>query len=156
MKRFRLVVLFGLIALGAAACAPAIVVRNNTKFPVRAIVISSGRRDVLSPSPGESSATEVAEGRYTVAVIPDQQWIDYAKVKRKVLNDALKDSDKLSGPQLLALVQQLKEIAGQMQAFEQVATAKPGAACSGSISQDSGGVADVSQAADGSLSIICK
>lgn len=101
-----------LIVLGAfaAGCAPAIVVQNNTTIPVRVVVSAGDIRGVLSPSPGEGSSIEVAEGAYRVAVIPDAEWIEYAKLSRKLLNERLANSDKLTGPQLLELIRQLKDI----------------------------------------------
>jgi hypothetical protein len=145
-----------MIAIGlrlTAGCGPVVTIQNQTSFPVRAIVIHTGGKDVASPSPGESSSVEVDEGTFTVAVIPDNEWIDYAKTKRKVLNDMLANSDNLSGQQLLAVVAQLKDIAARMKQFEDAAG--KGASCSGSASNDHDGLVQVSQGAGG-LVAACK
>ncbi len=154
MKRITTLVIAFITLAWLAGCGPTVSVSNKTGFAVRAIVISAGARSVLSPSPGESSTAEVQEGPYKVVVIPDAEWLDYAKLKRKVLNDALANSDSLSGQQLLSVVAQLKDIAAKMQAFEQAAGS--GASCGGRVSEDGGGLAEVSQAADGKLVVVCK
>ena len=137
-----------------AGCGPSITVQNSTRIPLRVVVSAGGRSDVLSPSPGESSAAEVDEGPYRATAIPDADWIEYAKLTRKVLNDQLANSDRLSGPQLLDLIQRLKDIAARMQQFEQAAGA--GASCGGTVSSDSNGQVTVSQGADGKLVASCR
>ena len=154
MNRGKLIALLIFVTLLMAGCGPSIVVQNKTTFPVRVIVSASGKSEVLSPSPGESSAAAVSEGAYRVTVIPDAEWIEYAKISRKLLNDQLANSDKLSGPQLLEVIRQLKDIAARMQQYESAAGA--GASCSGRIAEDSGGVVTVSTAADGKLSVSCR
>ncbi len=138
------------------ACGPFVTVENKTKIPVRVVVTSPGRSDVLSPSPGESSSAEVDEGAYSVAVIPDQEWIEYAKLTRQVLNDRLANSQNLTGAQLLDVVQRLKDIASKVQQFEQAAAGK-GAGCRGSVGSDSGGGrVQVNIGVDGTLVVSCK
>jgi len=142
------------LALLLAACGPTVTVQNQTGFAVRAIVTTVSGGDVVSPSPGESSSVDAQEGAYTITAIPDQDWINYAQTARKLLNEQLANSDNLSGPQLLKVVQQLKDIAAKMKQFQ--ATAGKGATCRGTINQDgSGGTATVSVAADGSLVVSC-
>ena len=135
---------------------PTITIKNNTQFPVRVIVAQS-RSQTVSPSPGESSEVtgEEDNGVYTVTAIPDAQWLDYAKTKRKVLNDELANSQNLSGQQLLQVVNDLKEIAAQMQAFGRVGA---GAVCVGDYTktESHNGVVQISQASDGSLVAACK
>jgi len=153
MKRLPLFIA-GLIVAGLiAGCGPVIVVQNNTRIPVRAVVTSNGRSEVLSPSPGESSTAEAGEGPYTVTVIPDQEWIDYARATRKFLNDQLANSDNLTGPQLLQVVQRLKAVAAQMQEFENAAGKSQ--SCSGTLTSDGGGSVQVSTGADGALVVSC-
>ncbi len=158
MNRFRSLALLGLIVAAGliAGCAPTVTVANDTTFPVRAIVASGKTRAVLSPSPGERSTAEVGEGPYTVTVIPDAEWIEYAKLTRKVLNDQLANADKLTGPQLLDVIRRLKEIAVQMQQYEQ--SAGSGGKCSGRVGGEGTEAAfvTVSQAADGRLVVACK
>ena len=149
--------LLGLVicAVLVVGCAPTVSVLNKTGIGVRAIVASGGTRQVLSPSPGESSAAEVVEGPFTVAVIPDTDWIEYAKIKRKLLNEQLANADKLTGAQLLEVIRQLKDVAEKMSQFE--ATAAKGASCSGAITQEGGsGIAEISVGPNGALVVACK
>lgn len=137
-----------------AGCAPSITVQNNTRIPVRAIVTSRGGNAVLSPSPGESSNAEVGEGRYTVTVIPDAEWIAYAKQVRQYLNDQLANSDRLTGAQLLDVIRRLKDIAEKMQQYEQAAGA--GARCSGTVTSETDAVAQIAIGAGGALTVSCQ
>ena len=154
MKRMKF--LAGLVALAALAdgCLPVVTVQNKTSFVVRAVVTNSGHSQVLSPSPGESSAAEVEEGPYRVTIIPDQEWLDHANATRQFLNDQLAHSDTLTGPQLLEVVRRLKEIAASIKAYEN--TAGNGAACAGQITQDGGGSVTVSAATDGTILVSCQ
>jgi hypothetical protein len=158
MNRLRLLALLGLIVAAGliAGCGPTVTVGNQTGFPVRAIVASGGTRVVLSPSPGEHSTADVGEGPYTVTVIPDAEWIEYAKLTRKVLNDQLANADKLTGPQLLDVIRRLKEIAAKMQAYERAAGS--GSRCSGRVGGEGKEAAfvTVSQDAAGRLVVACK
>src|SRR6266550_4355256 len=98
--------LAGCLALAAMAdsCSPVITVSNATSFEVWAVVTNAGHSQVLSPSPGESSAAEAQGGPYIVSVIPSQEWLDHANATRKFLNEQLANSDNLTGPQLLEVV----------------------------------------------------
>jgi len=155
MKReIFFVALIGL-TLGLVGCAPSVVVENKTGFAVRVVVTSANGSEVVSPSPGESSSAEVAEGTYRVTVIPDAEWLDHAKATRKFLNDQLANSGNLTGAQLLDVIQRLKDIAARMQQFE--STAGGGASCSGAVSSDGGGgVATITTAANGALVVACR
>lgn len=155
MRRVLYVLVFALALTIVSACAPAVTVENGTSFPVRVIVAWSGGRSVLSPSPGESSSVEVTQGAYRATAIPDAEWIEYARLTRKVLNDQLANADQLTGPQLLDVIRRLKEIALQMQQFENAAGS--GASCGGRITEESGaGLVRVSADAGGKLVIACK
>lgn len=154
MKRIPLIVSFVVVAALIAGCAPMITVQNNASFPVRVIVTNSGRREVLSPSPGYSSTTEAAEGAYRVTAIPDAEWIEYAKLTRQVLNEQLANADKLTGPQLLEVIRRLKEIAIQMQQYE--SAARSSASCGGKITSETDGYVEINTAPDGSLTVVCK
>ncbi len=152
MKRIKwIAICLALVLL--AGCAPAITVTNNTSFPVRAIVSSGKTRNVLSPSPGYSSTAEATEGPYRVTVIPDAEWIEYAKTIRAYLNDRLAHADQLTGPELLEVIRRLKEIATRMQQYEQ---AGGGASCSGKINEEGGGLVTVSLGANGALVVVCR
>ena len=156
MKRIRWAVL-GLFALMLAACGPAVVVENNTRFPVRVVVTSGGHSDVVSPSPGESSAVDASIGSFSASAVPDAEWIDYAKTTRSYLNEQLANAANLTGPQLLDVIQRLKDIAGKIQSFESAASSA--AHCDGSISESGDGAAGqivVSTGADGKLALTCK
>ena len=140
----RNILLAGLIvgAVLLVGCAPSVVVENKTGFAVRVVVHSAGRSEVVSPSPGESSVAEVVD------------WIEWAKLTRKVLNDQLTNSDQLTGPQLLEVVRRLKDIAARMQQYE---SAGIGASCSGAVSSDGGdGSVVISTAANGALVATCR
>ncbi len=138
-----------------ASCAPPIVVSNKTSFAVRVIVSGGGVSQTVSPSPGESSIAEIGEGAYKATVIPDAEWIEYAKLTRKVLNEQLANSDNLTGAQLLDVIRRLKDIALRMQQYEQAAGGS--ASCGGRITEDKGGgVVTVSAGADGKLAISCR
>ena len=152
----RNILLAGLIvgAVLLVGCAPSVVVENKTGFAVRVVVHSAGRSEVVSPSPGESSVAEVEEGPYLATAIPDADWIEWAKLTRKVLNDQLTNSDQLTGPQLLEVVRRLKDIAARMQQYE---SAGIGASCSGAVSSDGGdGKVVISTAANGALVATCR
>lgn len=154
MKKRALFIMFSLVVLLLAACAPAIVVQNNSTFPVRVVVAAGDTRSVLSPSPGESSSMEAPQGTYRATVIPDTEWIEYAKLQRQMLNERLKNADQLSGPELLQVVQQLKDVAARMQAYEQAAGSS--GSCSGALTEAGGGLVTVNAGADGALTIICQ
>ena len=154
MKRMKWIAIILAAAL-LAGCAPTITVTNQTTFPVRAIGTSKGTRNVLSPSPGESSIAEVSEGPYRVTVIPDAEWIEYAKLTRKVLNDQLANADKLTGPQLLDVIARLKDIAQRMAQYEQAAGTSN--SCGGNITEENGGaLVVISQDAVGALVVSCR
>jgi len=143
-----------LIAAGLiAGCGPAIIVENKTSIPVRALVNSAGNRQVVSPSPGESSVADAEEGSYTVAVLPDAEWIEYAKLTRKALNEQLANADNLMGDQLLEVVRRLKDIAARMKEFENAAG--KGQSCAGKITSDGGGIVTISVGAEGALVVRC-
>ncbi len=155
MNRLALIAVSLMAAAMIVGCAPMVTIVNNTKFPVRAIVSSGGRTEVLSPSPGESSSVEVAEGSYQVSVIPDAEWIEYAKLTRKVLNDQLANADKLTGPQLLDVIRRLKDIAARMQDYERAADSV--ARCGGKISSDGGdALVTISASPSGALVATCR
>lgn len=154
MKQIKLAMVCMAVAGFVVGCAPAIFVQNNTGFPVRAVVTTGGRRGVLSPSPGESSATDASEGPYTVTVIPDAEWIEYAKLTRRFLNEQLANSDNLTGQQLLDVIRRLKSIAEQMQQFERAAGR--GSSCGGAVTSDGGGIVTISADASGALAVTCK
>lgn len=148
------IVLFALQE-GVTSCGgPTITVENNAKFPVRVVVSSGGQSQVLSPSPGESSAADASEGPYRAYAVPDADWISYAKSTRKFLNDQLANSDQLTGPQLLNVVQRLKDIAAQMAQYDKAEGG--GTGCSGTVSSEHDGLVQVSVGADGSLAVACK
>lgn len=154
MKRLKWIAVILAAAL-LVGCAPTITVTNETSFPVRAIVASKGARNVLSPSPGESSFAEVTEGAYRVTVIPDAEWIEYAKLTRQVLNDQLANADKLTGPQLLDVIARLKDIATRMAQYEQAAGTS--SSCGGNITEDNGGaLVVISVDAVGALVVSCR
>jgi hypothetical protein len=154
MNRLALIVVLLAAAAMIVGCGPVITIVNNTQFPVRAIVSSGGRSEVLSPSPGESSSAEVSEGPYRVTVVPDAEWISYAKAVRQYLNDQLAHADKLTGPQLLGVIRRLKEIAVQMQQYEQAAGSS--SACGGKVSSDTDGYVQINTAPNGALVVVCK
>jgi len=141
-----------------ASCAPGIVIQNSTSFPVRAIIQAGGMTDVFSPSPGESSYAEVREGRYTATVIPDAEWIEYARATRQYLNDQLAHSENLTGPQLLDVIRRLKDIPAMMYQFERAArsSAVGAATCSGAVSAEADGLVKISTNEDGRIFIDCK
>lgn len=155
IQTYRLLATLLASAAVLAACGPTVTVQNQTQIGVRAIVRSGAKTQVLSPTPGESSSAEVEQGAYRVTVMGDQEWVAYAKDVRQYLNDQLKDSEKLSGPQLLEVIRRLKEVAAKMQEFEKAASSS--AACSGTIGNDSGGaLAEISIGAGGALAVACR
>ncbi|RPI25242.1 MAG: hypothetical protein EHM70_20340 [Chloroflexota bacterium] len=157
MKRKYLVFLFAVLALILVGCTPSVSAINQTSFPVRVVIVSGKLREVLSPSPGESSTAEVGDGAWTATVIPDAGWIEYAKAKRAYLNELIANSQNMTGQELLDTIQALKEIATQMAAFEEAARGTPGASCSGAITDEVGfGEVVISAAPDGTLLASCK
>lgn len=138
-----------------SGCVPTITVMNTTKIPVRVVVTSpKGGAETFSPSPGESSNGDLAPGAYTVTVIPDADWTNYAKLSRQALNDRLVNSQNLSGPQLLDVVQRLKDLAAKMDQMQKAAGAA--ASCGGSVTEDSAATATIAVGADGKLVVACK
>jgi hypothetical protein len=146
--------LAGCLALAAMAdaCAPVITIKNNTTFEVRAIVNSKGHNSMVSPSPGESSVAEGEEGPYSVTIIPSKEWLDHATATRSFLNESLAHADRLSGPELLKVIDSLKAIALKIKEFQAAGKAQ---SCTGQITQDGGGNVTVGTAADGSLKVVC-
>ena len=130
-----------------------ITVSNKTRIPVRVIVYKPGGRDVLSPSPGESSTTDAEEGSYRAVAIADAEWIEYAKATRKFLNDQLSNPD-LSGPQLLDVIRRLKEVAGRMAEYEKAAKATE--TCFGYHSDTGPGLVTVTIGSTGGLLVACR
>lgn len=146
------------VVVGAAivlvGCGPTVTVRNETTIPIRAILMSNDGSETFAPTPGESSSAEASEGPYRVVAVPDADWVEYAKLTRKVLNEQLANSDNLSGPQLLDLVRRLKDVAAKMKQMEGAAGST--GACAGKLTQDSSALATVTVAADGRLVVSCK
>lgn len=153
MSRLQIAVLALAALCCLAGCGPTVTVTNNTRIAVRVIVSSNGQSETVSPSPGESSLAEVTAGAYRVTAIVDQEWIDYARLVRKDLNEQLANADRLSGPQLLSVIQRLKDIAARMQQFDKAGV---GAGCGGAVTEDSNGTATVSVGTDGKLVVSCK
>ena len=155
MNRHKYFIFLIVAAVLLASCGPSVVVENRTSLPVR-VIVYVGRQggSVVSPSPGESSALAATEGVYRATVIRDAEWIEYAKLTRKDLNEQLANSDKLTGAQLLDVIRRLKDIAQRMQQYEQAAGSA--ASCGGKLTEDSTGLVVVSTGSDGKLVIICK
>jgi hypothetical protein len=156
VKRFVSFALCIVAAVLASGCGPTITVENRTRFPVRAVVSQGMNREVVDPSPGESSTVDADIGPYRAYAVPDKEWIAYAKLTRKVLNDSLADADKLTGPQLLDVIQRLKDIAGRVQQYE--AAAGAGNGCSGNITEtgSEAHTVDVNVGANGRLVTTCR
>jgi hypothetical protein len=153
MKRIILIIALLLVAMILAGCAPVVTVQNNTKFEVTVFISGPEGPEVLSPSPGESSSAEIPLGNYMVTVVPAQQWLDYAKATRQYLNSQLANAQNLTGPQLLVVVQRLKDISARIQQYE--STAGKGSYCAGKLTEQSDGIVVVTTAADGSLVVSC-
>ncbi len=148
MQIVRTLLPLAAIAVVFAGCAPSITVENRTPFDVRVIVNTPAGDETVAPTSGNNSEVAALEGRYNVTAFLDEEWIAWAKASRKGLNDSLADSSHLSGPQLLNVVQRLKDIAGRMQAYESTAGPPTGETprewvrrtwCSGEIPKDSDG-----------------
>ncbi len=153
MNRMRSAALCAASAVLIAGCSPLIIVENHTRFPIRAFV-SQERTNAVSPSPGESSSVEATEGAYSVAVIPEQEWLEYAKLTRKVLIDELADPDHLTGAQLLDVINRLKDVAATMDEFQRAAGSQ--ASCGGSVSEGGSSLVTVATGASGGLVVSCK
>jgi len=153
MQRMRWRVAGIAAALAIAGCAPVLTVENTSTIPVRVVISAGGGRQVLSPSPGESSSAEIGEGAYAAYAIPDAEWIEYARLTRRYLNDQLANADSLTGPQLLDVIRRLKDIAARMQAYEGAADST--GACNGTVSAEKDGLIRVAVGADGKLRLTC-
>jgi hypothetical protein len=154
MLRLQIAVVALAAVVFLAGCGPTVTVNNKTGFPVRVFVDASQEHEVLSPSPGESSTAEVSEGAFRVTAIPDAEWIAYARDTRKYLNDRLANSENLSGPQLLDVIQRLKDVALRMHQFETAAVGSAG--CDGTVTNDSDASVLVSLGPSGALVLSCK
>ena len=147
--------LAGCVALAAMAdsCSPTISVKNEAAFTVRVIIRNAGKLQTVAPSPGESAGAEGQNGPYFVAVVPDSDWLEYAKLVRKDLNEQLANPSGLSGDKIKQLADRLKSIAAKMKAYE---SAGLGATCNGSITDKGGGVVTVTAAGgDGQIGVEC-
>ncbi len=153
MPRLMLALLVGVALVLTLGCAPAVTVNNKTTFPIRVMIRNRGNIQWVSPSPSESSFVEVGEGLYFATAIPDAEWTTYATAKRRYLNEQLANSQNLSGEKLLQVIQQLKEIAAQMQKFADAADSN--ARCSGRVTEDATDTVTVTSGADGKLKIGC-
>jgi hypothetical protein len=163
MKKF--LPLAGLAAI-LAGCNPTITVANHTSFDVRIIVKYPGGDEALAPSAGNQSSVEVNDGAYSITAFPDEEWIAWAKTTRKVLNDRLADPEHLTGPQLLDVVQRLKDVASKMQDYESITgpppAGSPGSAewahrtwCYGDIPKDGDGALVTITASSDRLTAVC-
>lgn len=130
-----------------------VTVNNKTSFAVRTAVSSGGERSVVSVSPGDYSTVEVAAGGFSVTAMPDQEWVDYAKVKRKVLNDQLANAASLTAAQVLDLINQLEDAKDVAVQFE---NAGLGSSCSGNVIYDEAAQVTVTTGANGSIVASCK
>jgi hypothetical protein len=143
------------IAVLVAGCAPYVSIHNGTTFAVRVVITTSEGSQVFSPSPGEDSTADATEGTYTVTVVPDAEWITWAKATRAYLNERIANSESLTGPQLLDVVQRLKDIAAKMQSYAN-ASGGSAAGCGGTVTANSDGLVTITQAADGTLVATCR
>ncbi len=139
-----------------SGCAPTMTVENKASFPVRAVVSMPGQgRQVVSVSPGEFSGVEMGKAkRYRATVIKDQEWIEYAKLTRKVLNDSLANSDQLTGAQLLEVIRRLKDIALRMAEFERAGS--QGATCGDAVNEEKNPVVIIRTSTQGALTVSCQ
>ena len=154
--RRLLKILAGFLALAALAdsCSPGITVNNETTFAVRAIVRTGDKLQTASPAPGGSAYVEGQPGPYTVTIIPDDDWLKYAQLVRKDLNEQLANSQNLSGEKVLQLVTRLKDIAAKMKAFQDAGV---GTSCSATITNEGGhGEVTVKTLANGEFYVTCK
>lgn len=142
-----------ILVLALAGCGPSITVENKTSFDVKVFVANNGHREVLSPSPGNSSSMDATEGVYIVAAVRSEEWLNYAKATRQYLNGQLANMDSLTGAQLFEVVQRLKDIAKKMAEYE---NAKAGASCTGMVTEDTSAGATVSLGTGGALVVACK
>jgi len=155
MNHKKLFPLLIVTAILLAGCAPMVTVENGTIFPVRVIVSSGGKRVVVSPSPGENSTVDASEGAYRATAIPDAEWIEYARLTRRILNDQLANADNLTGTQLLDVIRRLKEVAVKIQQYEQAAGSS--ASCGGKLTEEkSVAYVMVYTSSSGTLVISCK
>jgi hypothetical protein len=140
--------------LALAACGPSVTVQNSTTLPVRVVITGPNGAETFAPSPHESSTTDVGEGHYTVVVVPDADWLPYAQQTRDFLNQQLANSQNLTGPQLLDLVQRLKDIAARMAQMQ--SAAGHSASCSGNVTGDNSAVATISVGITDTLTLSCR
>ncbi len=155
VKRFTPFALCILGAVLVSGCGPTITINNRTRFPVTATVTSGERRETHSPSPGESSTMDAEVGPYFVYAVPEKDWLEYAKLTQKVLNESLADPSRLTGPQINDIIQRLKDIAVRIQQYE--GTAGGGRTCRGTISESgAGGTVTIAVGADGRLVARCE
>ena len=159
-----------------AGCAPLVEIQNNTPFAVRVAVTSGGSRQVVSPSAGSTSSAEVVPGPYSVSVVPDAEWMDYARTVRTIIGDYAFSAQNLTPDQVFELAKRLADINSRIDAYEKAGVGGNG--CSGrtvgfdtsSIAADpifvlemlmSGETGDmvgevvVNTAADGSMVAVC-
>ena len=145
--------------IGAAflitACAPYITVQNNAAFPVRALIVSGGMSQIVSPSPGEASYPEVPTGPFRAVVIPDAEWIEYARATRAYLNQQLAQADNLTGPQLLEVIRRLKDVSTRIKQYESAAAGRTAISCSGSVGSEDSGVVVITSTPDGEIKLDC-
>jgi len=154
-RRIELGLLGAAAAILVSACAPYVTVQNNGAFPVRALIISGGVSQVVSPSPGEASYPEVPTGPFRAVVIPDAEWIEYARATREYLNQQLAHADSLTGPQLLEVIRRLKDVAARIKQYESAAAGRSAIGCSGSVSSEDSGVVVITTTPAGEIQLNC-
>jgi hypothetical protein len=119
MRHVRSVATYLVAVAALAGCAPAIIVENRTRTPVRAAVLQQvicgpggcstylAFSTVLTPPPGQSSAIPALQGRYNVAVADEGAWVAYVKAKRDALLASLKNPGSMSPSQVRDVINKL-------------------------------------------------
>lgn len=154
-KHLLLISLCALLVLFLSSCAPLLRIENETTLGVKALVsIPGSMRQLVTVEPmNDAGLDTIGIGKYIVVVIPDKDWLEYARLQARVLNDLLTGSPNLSPQQANDIKTKLKEI---HTALEQYEKAKSGAACSGKLDSEGFNLATISQDASGNLAISCK
>jgi hypothetical protein len=138
-----------------AGCGPYVTLENKTDVGIKFITNVGGEQSATSVFPGEtSSATGSDYGSYSISVIPNEDWLAWARDFTNALSDQLKHGRDLTPEDVQRITRNLATIREQMAQFEKLAK-DAGATCSGKTSDEKSSVVTVTRSDDGKLIVTC-
>jgi hypothetical protein len=148
--RARHVLFLVAVAFVVAACAPSVVIKNETTFGI-VVVVSGGspeKTEAFRPSPGESSSFEFGGGQFAVVATLDADWVTSMSQIKGALNALIADFEahqvNLNTDQVEQIFAKLRDIDATVQSYAAVQGTSPSprqASCNGSVTSNSEGEA---------------